>query len=1124
MPEPVTGPYNPPCEPTDNTPAFAGSTATGQEATKARTADTQIAETQRGRFTILKEHARGGLGMVSLARDDKLGRQVALKEIRPEHGANPEFRQRFVTEAAITGMLEHPGIVPIYQMDEDADGRPFYAMRFIQGHTLAEAIRQFHRNRQGDGASSSLEFRSLLQRFASVCQTIAYAHSKGVIHRDLKPANVMLGDYGETLVVDWGLAKQLGVSENESSSDRAGIFSPATHGLTQAGQVLGTPAYMAPEQATGDSARVCPATDIYALGAMLYELLTDRPPFHDPVPGLILYKVAHGEFAPPRRIVSAVPSPLEAICLKAMALRVEDRYASAGAFGQDVERWLADEPVNVYREPLATRARRWARRHRVLVSSAAVLLITAVVGLSLGLAAVENERRNTAEERDQKGLALQAETRAKLAATAARNRTMKALRKLTDDLVAQQLAGHLQLTDDDRQFLRDIQRQYEEFADLPGEDVEQREIRGEGLFRVALMRHHLGEQKEAEAGYVSALQLYRRLAHDFPDHWEFRKALGMTLVQFGQLLNSTGRPQDAEAAFMEALKLFQQLAAAHPRMPEVLQELAVSHESLARLLQATGRLPQAEKEFAAGLAVEKQLAGDFPDQPKFRHALARSQVGLGAVLHNTGRFTEAETAYRDAIALQTQLVAKFPGRAEYRLQLALSSSNLAVLLQFTGQTQAAEESYLHAIALRKKLAADFPAQPNFRDDLAKSHRNLGHLLNATGRTSDAEATYGSALTLHKQLATDFPAQPDYRRELGADHLHLGNLFWGTGRLKDAESAYLDSVALYKQLVADFPTRPEFGHELAMGQGNLGMLLKNMGRTQDAEAAFTEALTLYRRLAADFPNRPEFRQGLGRIHSELAPLLAATRRLKDAEAAYLEAIRERKQLTLDFPTRSDFRQDLATSQNDLGSLLADLGRFQEAEATYAEALALRRQLAADFPNMPDNHNFLAGTLVNMAGMCVRTADYSRARTLLAEALPHHQKALQTNPKHPTYRQFYRVHLNTLVHCCAGIDDQTAALEAAQKLRDLGWNRAGDAYDAACALARCIAQVEKDKRGTKEERASQLRFYADQAMAMLRDAAAKGFKNAAHMKKDTDLDPLRQREDFQKLLAELEVKEK
>jgi tetratricopeptide (TPR) repeat protein len=197
-----------------------------------------------------------------------------------------------------------------------------------------------------------------------------------------------------------------------------------------------------------------------------------------------------------------------------------------------------------------------------------------------------------------------------------------------------------------------------------------------------------------------------------------------------------------------------------------------------------------------------------------------------------------------------------------------------------------------------------------------------------------------------------------------------------------------------------------------------------------------------------------------------------------------------------------------------------GRLKEAEAAYRRALELYAGLVADFPQVPDYRNDLAGTLVNRAQLANGRRDFGAARRDLAEALPHHHAALQASPSNPTYRQFYRNNLLTLITSCAGLQDQAAAVRAAETLRDLDWNPAGNAYDAACGLARCIPVVEKDTQADAGRRKQQARFYGDQALAMLRTAVARGFKDAAHMKTDTDLDPLRDREDFQKLLAELE----
>ena len=246
--------------------------------------------------------------------------------------------------------------------------------------------------------------------------------------------------------------------------------------------------------------------------------------------------------------------------------------------------------------------------------------------------------------------------------------------------------------------------------------------------------------------------------------------------------------------------------------------------------------------------------------------------------------------------------------------------------------------------------------------------------------------------------------------------------------------------------------------------------------------------------------------------------------KEAEAAYSAALDLQKQLAADFPTRPEFRQELARSHNNLGILLRDTGRLKEAEAAYGAALDLQRQLAADFPNQPDLRNELAGTCVNLAVLCNQRRDFQAAKAYLEEARPHHQAALKANPRHPIYRQFLRNNLWTLARANAGLLDQASAVQVAETIRDLGWDPPGNAYDAARALARCIPIAAKHDELDAAQREEAATFYGDAAMKLLRDAVGKGYKDVAHLKKDTDLDPLRQRDDFRKLVAELEEKGK
>jgi WD40 repeat protein/tRNA A-37 threonylcarbamoyl transferase component Bud32 len=372
-------------------------TPTGACAGPAPSTVPESTNTAGRRYQVLRPHGQGGLGEVFVALDQELRREVALKEIRLEHADDPHSRGRFVREAEITGGLEHPGIVPVHGLGQYADGRPFYAMRFIQGETLKEAIASYH---AGDG---SWTLRALLTRFVAVCNTVAYAHSRGVLHRDLKPANVMLGRYGETLLVDWGLAKPLGESAGRVDGD-ATVAPALVPGLvdgieTQAGAALGTPAYMSPEQASGRIDQLGPASDIYGLGATLYTLLTGRPPVEGKDTIEVLRKAQRGEWLPPRRVKADVPPALDAVCRKALGLRPEQRHATALELAADVERWLADEPVTAYAEPWAARSRRWMRRHRALVSTAVGVLIVALLGTAVGLLLVSDARDKEAEAR-----------------------------------------------------------------------------------------------------------------------------------------------------------------------------------------------------------------------------------------------------------------------------------------------------------------------------------------------------------------------------------------------------------------------------------------------------------------------------------------------------------------------------------------------------------------------------------------------------------------------------------------------------------------------------------------------------------------------------------------------------
>jgi serine/threonine protein kinase len=648
-------------------------------------------------FDLLGEVGRGGMGVVYRARDLALDRDVAVKLLQDRYPVGSPIASRFTDEARITGQLQHPGIPAVYQVGGVPDGRPFLAMKLIKGRTLAALLGE-----RPDPAADRGQFIAIVEH---VCQTVAYAHSLRVIHRDLKPSNVMVGRFGEVQVMDWGLAKVLSTggpagggpgrqtpaagdgtvirSRPAGSADTpGGPESPAPP--TQAGTVLGTPAYMAPEQAGGEVDRLDERADVFGLGAVLCEVLTGKPPYAGRDESQVVRKAMFANQADAHaRLDGCGAEPeLVALCRRCLAAEPDDRPRDAGEVAEAVAALRAAAEDRARRAEVdRVRAGEQGKRRRLLLTASGGVAVVLLAGLGVSLwqmvRAMDAEgraRSNEAaanEERDLKAKALEAETKA-------RQQAFAALRSMTADVVERKFAQGAVLMDDDKAFLRGVIAQFDAFAAIQGDDADSRTTRAEGRIRVGRMRYRLGEFKEAEADFDAALRIRKQLAADFPSRPEFRQELAIGHNNRGILLHATGRLKEAEADFETALRIQKQLAADFPSRPEYRQELATGYNNRGVLLKGTGRLKEAEADYDAVLGIRKQLAADFPTRPEYRRELATGHNNRGNLLTIARRLKEAEADYDAALLIQKQLTADFPNQSDFHNDLAATCTNLAI--------------------------------------------------------------------------------------------------------------------------------------------------------------------------------------------------------------------------------------------------------------------------------------------------------------------------------------------------------------------------------------------------------------------------------------------------------------
>jgi serine/threonine protein kinase len=927
-------------------------------------------EAPLGDYRIVREVGRGGMGVVYEAVQLSLGRRVALKVLPFAAALDPRQLGRFHNEAQAAARLHHSNIVPVFGVGCER-GLHFYAMQFIDGQTLAALIRDLRRVAGlGEAApapgaaparpeagttprvalatersvTAPAHFRRAAQLGIQAADALEHAHRLGVVHRDVKPANLLLDGRGNLWVTDFGLAQFHG--------DAA---------LTRTGDLVGTLRYMSPEQARARHALVDERTDVYSLGATLYELLTLEPAFAAADRHELLAQIASEEPRPLRRLNPAVPAELETVVLKAMEKDPAERYATAGELADDLRRFLEDRPVRARRATLLQRARKWSRRHRTLVAAAAGVLLVATVAAALSTALVWRAKERAEEAARATAVALRAEAGQR---RRAEDRERFA-REAAEDLYAQGaeklLAHRPHMELKERAFLERVLRFYQELSKEQGSDPAIRMETGRAHRRVGTVQHKLGRHAEAEQAYRRAIKLLEPLAASPTSAPVCRYELARSLIGLGDLLLSISRPREAEQAVRRSLALYKGLREQVAKDPALLGQM---RPGLLLGAEEVGRQPPA---LPARLAKECSRI--------LRNELAANYTSLGLALGATGRARDAEEAYQQALALQEELADEAPANADYRHALACTHYNRGELLRSAGQWPKAEQAYGRALALFEKLADDAPAIPVYRHGLAGSRHGLGVALAETGRLAQAEKALRQALELQQRLASDFPALPAYRYSLAVSHNSLGIVLWAAGRHADVEKAFRQSHALLEQLADGHPAVPEYRHQLARTSFNLGSLLEARGRPGDAERPLRQAAALYEKLSADSPR--------------------------------------------------DVRPERAANLNALALVLKNTGRAGEARPLYQQAIALWEKLAADSPQEPAHRSNLGGGLSNLARLLNAEGEWAQARPLLEQAVRHQKAALQQRPGNPVYRRLLRGHYLLLAETLRALGEDREA---------------------------------------------------------------------------------------------------
>ncbi len=851
-------------------------------------------------YVLGAEIARGGMGRIRAARDLRLGRDVAIKEILFQ---NRELARRFEREARVTARLQHPGIVSVYEAGTWPNGEPFYAMKLVSGRSLEEVI----------GETRSLPERlALLPSVLAVAEAMAYAHRQRVIHRDLKPRNVLLGEFGETVVIDWGLVKDL--------TDAAPADTPVTEvaaaeddGRTRAGVVIGTPSYMSPEQAAG--APVDERADVYAIGAILaHVLLGDRPDPGDDVPGRL------------RQWHPGVPEDLLAIIERAMDLDPSRRYTDARELAEDLRRYQTGQLVGAHRYSLRQLLGRWARRQRTALTVGAVAVAALIAVALFGMVRTVRAQRHAEHQR--------------VLADHHRAEAEKLMDFMLFDLREKLGAlGKLELLD----MVARTAITYYAQRGAPGGDEDLRR-RATALFNIGEVLHDKGDLGAALAQHQAALVIRERLAtghRNEPAHVvllaQSHRAIGTVFLEQGDTDAALGH-HDAAHAIVAAL------VARDPENPDWSRWLAVTLGNRGSTLAMRGDLAGALEAQRAALSISERLTTLDPSNAAARRDLLVSHNKIGDILRDQGDSGAALVDYRAALAISEQLAQQEPGNI-FRLQdLAIGHENVGELLDVQGDPGAALQEHRAALAIRERISASDPTNALALSHVMHSRSAVGDVLRRTGDLAGALVSSRAALAIAATLATRDPSDAFAQRDLALSRARVGTVLLDHGALAEALIEFRAAVVISERLTAVSPENNMWLDDLGKSHMRVGDALLAQGQHRAALEEHRAALRSSEQLVARDPSHAGWLRTAEFGHYNVGDVLLTLGQAVEALDEHRAAMAIAARLAEKDPRNAEWQGDLFDCHVRVADVLVILARSSEAREHLATAERVAARLA------------------------------------------------------------------------------------------------------------------------------------------------------------------------------------